>query len=92
MAFLLEVRFEEEQIEQTQREGAGPGPIVQTKIQVAVAPRRNRDRRRANVASHAREMLASFRSYLMATEVSEAKTEGVFRKARSFFIPRFGKR
>lgn len=38
-----------------------------TRIRVSVAVRKNRDRRRSDVFAKARDMLASFRSYLMAS-------------------------
>jgi hypothetical protein len=87
MAFQVDLQFEEQQVEKPDREGTGPGRVVQTKIRVSVAPRKSRDRRRADVASRAREVLASFRSYLMATEAGDATTKRVLRRARSFLIP-----
>jgi diguanylate cyclase (GGDEF)-like protein len=91
MAFVLDLQLEEEQVERSPREGPALRPVAQTKIRVAVAPRRSRDRRRADVAVRAREVLASFRSYLMATAASEATTKGVRGKVGSLLAPFFAR-
>ncbi|HET6883197.1 MAG TPA: diguanylate cyclase [Pirellulales bacterium] len=41
---------------------------ARTKIQVAITPRRNRDRRQAELQERSRQLLLSLRSYLMAAE------------------------
>lgn len=66
VVFVLDVRLEEEQWENAARQSRGGG-ISQTKVHVAITLRNDRDRRRENLDQRAREFLASFRSYLMAT-------------------------
>ncbi len=67
MTFLLDLRMKEfRQTRQADR-GAAFGR-AQTKIQVAIAPKRSRDRRRTDVVARAREVLLSLRAYLMADD------------------------
>jgi hypothetical protein len=52
--------------------GDGVGcPVAQTRICVSIVPMRGRDRRRADTGERAREVAASLRSYLMATQEKE---------------------
>ena len=46
---------------------ASTGGVLRTRIFVSITPRKARDRRRADVAERAQQVLISFRSYLMAT-------------------------
>jgi len=87
VTFCVELRFEEEQFEKTQSHGAATRTVSRTKIHVAISPRKNRDRRRADVADRAREVLASFRSYLMASEEDAPPGKGALRRARSILAP-----
>jgi diguanylate cyclase (GGDEF)-like protein/putative nucleotidyltransferase with HDIG domain len=50
-------------------EGAKRNPVV-TRMHVEIRPLRGRDRRRAEAAERARQLLASFRAYLMAVDDS----------------------
>ena len=50
-----------------------------TLLKVKISPRKSRDRRRDDVTLHARQMLLSLRSYLMATEVTD-EAEGMLKK------------
>ena len=86
MAFYMDLRLEEEQLE---KPGGTPGrdTIVRTAIHVAMAPRKSRDRRRGEVDNRARDILASFRSYLMATELAAEAAEGILRRARKALVP-----
>lgn len=52
--------------------GAGKSRIPYSCIQVAIHPRRPRDRRRDGIEAAAREVIASLRSYLGATESSQS--------------------
>jgi len=64
VTFELEVRFDEQR-------HYGPRSStssLHTRIHVAIQPLKGRDRRRADVMARAREVLASLRAYLMATE------------------------
>ena len=65
VTFVLDLRFEEEQfLKAESRSGLG---YAKTKIHALISPQKNRDRRRADMQDRAREVLASFRSYLIAT-------------------------
>lgn len=87
MTFAVELCFEEEQLERTNSAGTAARTISRTKIHVAITPRKNRDRRRNDVADRAREVLASFRSYLMATVEDSPPSKGVLRRAKSILAP-----
>jgi len=87
VTFCLDVRFEEEQVERPSPGGSPGRTASRTKIRAAIAPSKTRDRRRGDVDTRAREVLASFRSYLMATEEGPPASRGVLRRARSFLIP-----
>ena len=50
-----------------ERRSPAGGGTTRTKIKIAISPRRSRDRRRDDVMARAREVLMSFRSYLMAS-------------------------
>jgi diguanylate cyclase (GGDEF)-like protein/PAS domain S-box-containing protein len=73
VTFVLDVRLEEEQ-HQRGADEANKGGILRTRIHVAINPRKNRDRRRADVDNRAKEVLVSLRSYLMAS-VAEAHAD-----------------
>jgi hypothetical protein len=86
--FLIDVRLQEEHVRREQREG-GPSlvrSLTQTKILFAISPRKNRDRRREEVINHAREILMSFRSYLMAYE-EESATAGTLNRVKRILTP-----
>jgi diguanylate cyclase (GGDEF)-like protein len=87
MTFSVELRFEDEQF--TKDVGGNSRTLSRTKIHVTISPRKNRDRRRADVAQRAREVLASFRSYLMATieDSAPGSGNGVLRRAKSILTP-----
>jgi len=73
VAFCLDLRFAEERFQRGDESGAGQG-ILRTKMYVTISLRKNRDRRRTDIAQRAREVLASFRSYLMAAEIDDEET------------------
>jgi hypothetical protein len=50
-------------------------------------PKRSRDRRRAPAITRARQLLASLRSYLMATDDHEQTDESVFRRGTHMLVP-----
>jgi diguanylate cyclase (GGDEF)-like protein len=87
MTFTVDLCFEEEQLEKPTATGAAVRTVSRTKIHVAIAPRKDRDRRRSDVAERAREVLASFRSYLMATVEDAPPSKGVLRRAKSILAP-----
>ncbi len=86
--FIISLRFEEcrEEIEQ-QPCGTRPpvGRLPKTKIHFCIRPKKSRDRRHADVLDQAREILVSFRSYLMATDTQHQKEDHVKRQARQFW-------
>ncbi len=70
VVFRVDVSFEEEVVQKERMVGDQTlgTDTTQTKIHLAISARKNRDRRRNDVATRARQVLASFRSYLMAHE------------------------
>jgi hypothetical protein len=68
IAFIVDIKFQQERVERSNTHGFAAGSYVQTKAQVAISPRRERDRRLGHSAERARMMLASLKSYLMARE------------------------
>jgi diguanylate cyclase (GGDEF)-like protein len=92
VAFQFDLRFEEERINKDLDGGeASSGGIVRTKIHVTVSSRKSRDRRRSDVAERAKQVLASFRSYLMAIPEDEDETPGALVKAKRMLTPWKGK-
>jgi len=67
VTFQLDLRFEEQRVRGERNNGEANTGVLQTRIFVSITPRKNRDRRRADVAERAQQVLMSFRSYLMAT-------------------------
>ena len=66
--FCVEVNFDEQRI---QKRGEGTGharSFVRTRIHVVIAPKKSRDRRSEEALQRAKEVLVSFRSYLMANQ------------------------
>jgi hypothetical protein len=89
VAFVVDLSFEEEQL---RKENAGDsvnvGPsTTRTRIHISVSPRRNRDRRHNDVMAHARDVLKSFRSYLMASEEGPPPEGGAMTRAKRLLAP-----
>ena len=76
----LDVQMEEE----PPASEAGP---TRTKIKVTVSTRQTRNRRQSEVIAHARELLISFRSYLMATEYDLSPPSAVVNRVKRMFTP-----
>jgi diguanylate cyclase (GGDEF)-like protein/PAS domain S-box-containing protein len=91
VTFSVGLQFEEERVSRGETTPAGNG-VVRTRIEVTVSPRKNRDRRRDDVFARAREVLASFRSYLMATEEESPPPTGALTRAKRFLVPWLGKK
>jgi diguanylate cyclase (GGDEF)-like protein len=98
VTFGVELRFEEERFQKdadsTSRANENPPPngpscggVLRTKIRVRIGPKRNRDRRRRDVLDRAREVLVSFRSYLMATEEEPTSPQGALWRAKQILAP-----
>jgi len=86
VALLVELRFA--QIETVPDETIGKAKVLsQTRIHVVVRPKRNRDRRHSNAMEQARHVVASLRSYLMATEVATTSESGMLKKVTTLLVP-----
>jgi hypothetical protein len=85
--FRLDLNFEEERLSKEANDLSGQ--IIRTKILVAISPRRDRDRRQSDVTERARQVLTSFRSYLMATKEDEtvSPSQGALKRATWIFTP-----
>ena len=92
VTFSVDLRFGEETFSKSESADPNAGAVSRTTIHVTVSPRRNRDRRRADAADRAREVLASFRSYLMATAEDAPARKGVLRRASRILAPWLTKR
>jgi hypothetical protein len=95
VVFQIHLRFEEQHVTKERNPGKSAGPgAVRSKIHIGVGVRRNRDRRRKDVASRAQQVLISFRSYLMAISVDEENLpgEGAADRMKSVLAPLLSKR
>ena len=88
-AFLVDLSFEEERLKSNRRGDTSPTDdgTTRTKIKITLSTRKNRDRRRDAALARAREVLASFRSYLMAAEDESASSAGVLTRAKRVLAP-----
>jgi diguanylate cyclase (GGDEF)-like protein len=84
---VVELSFAEEHVRGSGGPNAPNGTITRTKIQVVIRPKRNRDRRHSNAIGRARQLLASLRSYLMASDDFSQTDEGVFRRTTHMLVP-----
>ncbi len=69
--FVINLHFEECPDEAPKQTGGAVPPVgklPKTKINIAISPKRNRNRRQANISAQAQDIFVSFRSYLMATD------------------------
>ncbi|HEX4128895.1 MAG TPA: diguanylate cyclase [Pirellulales bacterium] len=64
---LMQLRFEEERLPITEERRGG---MTRTRIAFEIRPVKHRDRRKADAVERAKQILISFRSYLMASELS----------------------
>jgi len=87
VAFSIHLRFDEERLETEQTDGSQGGRILRTRIQISIAPRRNRDRRRDDALDRARQVLVSFRSYLMANEPDVEASKGTLTRIKRALAP-----
>ncbi len=86
---VMELKFEEIPRDQGRDRSNGMG-AARTRIHLAIVPHKKRDRRKEQVAERARQLLISFRSYLMATECEPPTEMSVIRRARGLFGHWFG--
>lgn len=81
VGFTIELAFAEEQVQPAHERTTESQRNVRTKVTVTIRPQRQRDRRRNDAGSHAQHVLASLRSYLMASEASEDANVNVLDRA-----------
>jgi diguanylate cyclase (GGDEF)-like protein len=60
---------------------------TRTKIKIAVSTRETRNRRQQEVMTRARELLVSFRAYMMAAECELSPSTAVINRVRRMFTP-----
>ncbi len=95
VTFQLDLRFEEQRVRREKDNGeVDAGGVLRTRIFVSITPRKARDRRHADVAQRAQQVLISFRSYLMATSEDEdgPPREGPLVKMKHVLLPWLGKK
>ncbi len=68
VTFLIHMKLSQQRSERPNTHGFAAGPHAETRIEVMIRPRRDRDRRREATAEKARRLLGSLKSYLMARE------------------------
>jgi diguanylate cyclase (GGDEF)-like protein len=85
----IDVRLEEERVQKGREEGTPATNTcpTRTKIKIAIGPSRSRDRRRDDLMAHAREILMSFRSYMMAGEDDSAEFSGAMARLKRVLTP-----
>jgi diguanylate cyclase (GGDEF)-like protein/PAS domain S-box-containing protein len=66
--FLINLKLSQSHAERANGHGLAAGKYVETRVEVLIRPRRDRDRRREAVVEKARRLLGSLKSYLMARE------------------------
>jgi signal transduction histidine kinase len=72
MTFLIQLKLSQRHTERSNTQGFAAGSYVETRVDVTIRPRRDRDRRRDAAMEKARRLLGSLKSYLMAREDDEA--------------------
>ncbi len=68
--FLIHLKLSQQRSERSNTQGFAAGSYVETRIDVVIHPRRDRDRRREATAEIARQLLGSLKSYLMVRDVN----------------------
>jgi diguanylate cyclase (GGDEF)-like protein/putative nucleotidyltransferase with HDIG domain/PAS domain S-box-containing protein len=68
VTFVIEMQFSQRHVERANTQGLAAGKYLETRIDVTIRPRRDRDRRRDTTVNKARQLLGSLKSYLMAQE------------------------
>jgi diguanylate cyclase (GGDEF)-like protein/PAS domain S-box-containing protein len=72
VTFQIHLKLSQQRSERSNTQGFAAGAYVETRVQVVIHPRRDRDRRREATMDKARRLLGSLKSYLMAREADEA--------------------
>src|SRR4051812_7946951 len=68
ITFLIELKLSQQRTERRASQGFAAGTYIETRLDVTIRPRRDRDRRREATVDRARRLLGSLKSYLMARE------------------------
>jgi hypothetical protein len=69
--FRVDVRLDEEPIAKDTKDLGSQATWVQTRLRVTIVPEKSDERRREEILSRAKDVLVSFRSYLMANPVED---------------------
>ena len=86
MTFCVDLRFEEERFQNEERDPTSGG-VLRTRIRLSINPKKHRDRRRDDVSDRARDVLLSFRSYLMAAEEEATSPTGALSRVKRILAP-----
>ncbi|MFH1919195.1 MAG: diguanylate cyclase [Planctomycetota bacterium] len=87
VTFSVQLEFGEEAYASPQPDGSRKQSGSRTRIHVSITPRKHRDRRRTDMGDRARDVLASFRSYLMAVPEDAAPGKGVLYRTSRILAP-----
>jgi hypothetical protein len=68
ITFVIHLKLSHQHTERSNSQGFATGAYVETRMDVTIHPRRDRDRRREATLEKARRLLGSLKSYLMARE------------------------
>ena len=68
VALLISLKLSQKLTERSNSQGFASGTYAETRVEVVIRPRRDRDRRREATVEKARRLLGSLKSYLMARE------------------------
>ena len=81
--FCLDVRMDEEH----GAESPTPGVATRTKIKITISTLETRNRRQSDIMANAREILISFRSYLMASDCDVSPSSSVMNRVKRMLTP-----
>ena len=87
VTFLVNLQLTEETFTAEATERTAATTMPQTRIHFTISPRKNRDRRRDDMAERARTVLSSFRSYLMASIETTPAPGGMLQRAGQILTP-----
>ncbi len=76
ISFVVDLTLDEEHVELDRRSMLPIHALLRTRVRVAIRARDRRNRRRADAADLARQLLASLRAYLMATPAVSPESTG----------------
>lgn len=87
LPFLVELHFAEQRVAFRSLQGHSESRIARTRINVAIRPKRSRDRRGASIVAQAQAILAAIQSYLMASQDDQPAEPGTTRRAVNMLAP-----